>query len=1231
MLLSLIESESGLTPESQAVITAAAQALNSLPQSGTFLEYGVHFVSQDVLDKIAGSLGISIGAMNNLLLDSNIVLIRNDIPIDEKMAAFIQQADRAIFSFISTTEQALIDVAVAALTPTDMETLRALTSSPAKDADESSEEYNVRILNAAIAQRDAMQYLQEKGHEQGQVLLDLNTILDKEAINPLQLRIKSLRGLRELGFRRLNGENIFMPICGTEPSSHGTTSIIDLFNMETGRSYTIRELREGSDKQIEVMKWLSQRVGMPIIYPFMDLNIEPQAIATANGKGSVIEYDGTGEPLRALPFVKLSDIDSGLAQPDPAQDMLMAQQIQFINQARADEQLCDKGIVGWVQGPLSILVSILGIEEAIYLITDPGRFEKWLDYADGVVKAYAQALVEAGADSICILEPTATTFLHPDRFGSIMVERINAIIAEINSIGAPVIYHACKDTTLHFGQFARINAQGFSLDKEVSLSDFALLRPDAVLLGNVDNVNMFTKDPATIYNESLEMIEKVEEVERNGLYIPATGCEILTLDNERGMEQLQAFAQGFVPDHYDIYMLASQDMNARIRALRSLRARYSEWRIDKFMEMAKKGPITPKELIDLLDAEPGGTPESDAIIAAAAHVLNNLPQSGTFLEYGVHFVSQDVLDKIADALPSLVTSSNPRGIAMKSGITLISDFVGEPRAGAETEYFVMKYGKAWANASPEEKNAWRGDMRQATFIHEIDHQILDTILKNNPELIKMALLAQLVTRVNGTFLISVTDKNDLIALLKDSQELKSLNEEIARFDQLKFLRDLLDDGVKAAFDASTELGDDWLRLKLVLDIRQITRTIIREGKPQEITGLFSADDNIFALMDEVDKISFENGLITPGLLEAIADVDELGPRIFTLMQKVIYGITTASRKEAGEALYKIFQSNPQINIEPLIKYMMEQAPTLGRRMEILRHINNLTLQQLATNIGGYEQMIQKWEADISMPTAVDLKKFALYFGIELVLIEFIKHETNSIAKTRLEDALKAIDVTQLPAYPIFVAGDAFFLNFESPTHIGENYVVAGEVIIFNLEPREGAFKKIEGDVAADGTITSLRVKIGTEPLQEVAINVIPLQTKITINGADYLAYVNSNGVTHLYGYRNINPDLAEALVRSFFEIKKQEDAASGTTYINDLLAAASYGDQAAMKNELANLARLIYATYLLDNTLSTLYSHHLNIVEIKGFFEDLTNFINSIQNTSCNPVLQGFTVFSTLP
>jgi uroporphyrinogen decarboxylase len=673
MLLSLIESESGLTPESQAVITAASQVLNSLPQSATFLDFGVHFASQDVLDKIAGSLGISIGAMNSLRLDSNIILIRNDVPIDEKMAAFIQQADRAIFSFLSTTEQALIDTAVAVLAPADIETLRALTNSAAQGINESSEEYNVRILSTAIAQRDAMQYLQEKGHDQGQVLLNLNTVLGKEAINTLQLRIKSLRSLRELGFRRLNGENIFMPICGIPFSPYGTSSVLTLFNMETGRGYKVRELTEDGDKQIEVMKWLSQKAGMPIIYPFMDLNIELQAIATANGKGSVIEYDGTtGEPLSVSPFMEPSDIDSGLAQPDPAHDMLMAQQIEFINQAKGDGQLCDKGIVGWAQGPFSIFISILGADAVTDLMIDnPTQVEKWLDYADGVVKAYAKALVEAGADSICILEPMASTFLHPNDFGSIMVERTNAIIAEINAIGASVIYHACGDTTRHFEQFARINAQGFSLDKEVSLSDFALLKPEAVLLGNVDNISMYAKDPATIYNESLEMIEKVEEVERKGLYIPATGCEISVLDNERGMEQLQAFARGFVPDRYDIHMLASEDMNARVRALRSLRARYSEWRIDKFMEMAKEGPITPKELIDLLDAEPGGTPESDAIITAAAQALNSIPQSGTFLEYGVHFVNQDVLNKIATALPSLVTGSNPRGIAMKSGVILI--------------------------------------------------------------------------------------------------------------------------------------------------------------------------------------------------------------------------------------------------------------------------------------------------------------------------------------------------------------------------------------------------------------------------------------------------------------------------------------------------------------------------------------------------------------------------------
>jgi uncharacterized SAM-binding protein YcdF (DUF218 family)/transcriptional regulator with XRE-family HTH domain len=497
------------------------------------------------------------------------------------------------------------------------------------------------------------------------------------------------------------------------------------------------------------------------------------------------------------------------------------------------------------------------------------------------------------------------------------------------------------------------------------------------------------------------------------------------------------------------------------------------------------------------------------------------------------------------------------------------------------------------------------------YIHEITHQILDSIYGSDA-IVDSDVATRYTSETPGKELIETAiaqpiDWNGLATHLgrapptTDDEKLSLLTE---------------------AIDQRVELGRRFENGDLV--------------PPQDL-GYYVTLQNLLNnpvmddLYQEIQAIMQENQLITPGLLDAIADGDDLVVKIWTRMHKVIYGITTASRKEAGEELYQIFQSNPQINIEPLIKYMMEKAPTLGRRMEILRHINNLTLQQLATNIDSYGQIIQKWEADISIPTAVDLKKFALYFGIELVFIEFIKYETNSVVKTRLEDALKAIDVTQLPAYPIFVADDAFFLSFEGGAHVGDNYVVAGEVIIFNLELKEGAFKQIEGDVAADGTITSLRVKIGTDPLQEVATNVTPLQTKITINGADYLAYVNSNGTAHLYAYKDINPDLAEALVRSFFEIKKREDAATGTTYITDLLAAASYGDQAAMKNELANLARLIYATYLLDNTLSALYSHHLNIVKVKDFFKDLTNFINSIQNTSCNPVLQGFTVFSTLP
>ncbi|MHC4114558.1 MAG: HEAT repeat domain-containing protein [Planctomycetota bacterium] len=231
--------------------------------------------------------------------------------------------------------------------------------------------------------------------------------------------------------------------------------------------------------------------------------------------------------------------------------------------------------------------------------------------------------------------------------------------------------------------------------------------------------------------------------------------------------------------------------------------------------------------------------------------------------------------------------------------------------------------------------------------------------------------------------------------------------------------------------------------------------------------------------------------------------------------------------------------------------------------------------------------------------------------------------TSAEDRTAAVGALKAIDLTGWSEPNFFVtAGQSFFNLYEGGVHSDKEYVVAGEVVIINYEhaniSKDSEFTTIQSTDAGDGKI-NLMVNHPTHGIT-TQNNVIPLETKIKVGTDYYLAYIDSNNVTHLLGYRDINADLAEGLAKSFFEMKKREDAAKGTDYIDDLKKALTgvdnkYNSSEEIKTDLASLARDIY----LGNDISA--NPLKDIFEIQLFFEDLGNFINFIRNRGflCDP------------
>ncbi|MDP3790372.1 MAG: hypothetical protein Q8R48_08250, partial [Candidatus Omnitrophota bacterium] len=246
-------------------------------------------------------------------------------------------------------------------------------------------------------------------------------------------------------------------------------------------------------------------------------------------------------------------------------------------------------------------------------------------------------------------------------------------------------------------------------------------------------------------------------------------------------------------------------------------------------EFDSTAPFILKQLEALLSLN-NRTSEEEIKIEKLIGALNNLSVSANFLEYGVYFVSSEVLRKIAVALNiTLADVNNINGLTLKSGVILI-------RNNLEPAY------------------------KQSTFIHETNHAIINSLYSNpiTRSLVQNAAeeLASIITNHYGAVMDdlagvlgisgrdAVKEPEPTIAGEPDLYYIRILNETIAQRDSLQFL-----------YDAGVELTTNKLNLSSLLD---------------EFFTYGADSTNLIALQDEVDRIKVEEDLINPGLLDAIA-------------------------------------------------------------------------------------------------------------------------------------------------------------------------------------------------------------------------------------------------------------------------------------------------------------------------------------------------------------------------
>ena len=137
-------------------------------------------------------------------------------------------------------------------------------------------------------------------------------------------------------------------------------------------------------------------------------------------------------------------------------------------------------------GPFTLAGHLVSTENLVFgIMMDPDKVKEWVDAVNPIIKAYCQALADAGADVIQMSEPSASTdLLSPDMFTEYAGSYVKASLAATK--GADTVLHICGDTKPILGHMVDTGVTGLSIEEKVDSAEAVkIVNGRAALVGNV--------------------------------------------------------------------------------------------------------------------------------------------------------------------------------------------------------------------------------------------------------------------------------------------------------------------------------------------------------------------------------------------------------------------------------------------------------------------------------------------------------------------------------------------------------------------------------------------------------------------------------------------------------------------------------------------------------------------------------------------------------------------------
>jgi len=197
-------------------------------------------------------------------------------------------------------------------------------------------------------------------------------------------------------------------------------------------------------------------------------------------------------------------------------------------------------VVAGNTGPFTLAGHMINTENMVFgMMMCPEEVAKWTAAINPVVKAYTQALSDAGADVIQMSEPSGSTdMLAPDMFEPASGMYVKDSLACVKD--AFSVLHICGDTFPILDGMIATGVKGLSIEEKVDpFKATEKVGKRAALIGNVGSVRpLFQGTP-----EEVKVAAK--NCAKAGFSVISSGCGIATATTDENMQALVDAVKAF--------------------------------------------------------------------------------------------------------------------------------------------------------------------------------------------------------------------------------------------------------------------------------------------------------------------------------------------------------------------------------------------------------------------------------------------------------------------------------------------------------------------------------------------------------------------------------------------------------------------------------------------------------------------------------------------------------------